>query len=283
MSLAKAFDGASREALPSRRELARGCLAEAVAMTLFVFVGCGAAASNVRKMDGEWDPASTMIISLTFGLAITVLAYMTAHTSGAHINCAVTACLTIVGKCHPVRAVLYLISQLVGSVVGAGLLAATTAGNSAYMDRTGGLGANGLQNPGVSVSGAFVAELMCTLFLCIVVLETAVNGKAVTTEGESMVGGNKQNLAPLPIGLAVFLAHVVCVPITGCSINPTRSFGPSLVAGSWDHHWLWWVAPLSGAIVASALWLAMKALDDPSPQTTLSTPAKNDKKETATV
>ena len=51
--------------------------------------------------------------------------------------------------------------------------------------------------------------------------------------------GNKQNLAPLPIGLAVFLAHVVCIPITGCSINPTRSFGPALVADAWDDHWIW--------------------------------------------
>jgi MIP family channel proteins len=271
--MVKAFDGDDREALPSMRELIKGGFTEFVAMTLFVYVGCGAAASNVAKdAQGEWDPASTLIISLTFGLAITTLAFMTAHSSGGHINCAVTLCLTVVGKCHPARAVVYLVSQLLGSIVGAALLYVTTSTGTQtttgyYMDRTGGLGANGLQSPSVTVGGAFVAEMMMTLLLCIVVLETAVNGKAVTTEGESMVGGNKQNLAPLPIGFAVFLAHVVLVPITGCSINPTRSFGPSLVAGSWDNHWLWWAGPCTGALVASALWLIMKLLEEPASKT----------------
>ena len=76
-----------------------------------------------------------------------MLAYSTAHTSGGHINCAVTLALTIVGKCHPVRAVCYLVVQLLGSITGAGLLKATTQGQglAPNLDRTGGLGANGLQ------------------------------------------------------------------------------------------------------------------------------------------
>ena len=111
----------------------------------------------------------------------------------------------------------------------------------------------------------FPSLLMGTLLLVYVVLETAVNTKAVTTDGETMVRGNKQNLAPIPIGLAVFMAHVICIPITGCSINPTRSFGPALVSGNWDDHWIWWVGPLTGATLASLLWGAVKFLDETEP------------------
>jgi MIP family channel proteins len=255
-------------------------------MTLFVFFGCGAASSNAHftpaappAWDGttaggaEWDSASVTIIALQFGLGITVLAYATAHTSGGHINCAVTLALTIVGSCHPVRAVAYVISQLLGSIVGAALLLATTGGDIADggIDRTGGLGSNGRQNPNVTVGNAVLAEIMGTALLCFVVLESAVNVNAVTTEGESMIRGNKQNLAPIPIGLAVFLAHVICIPITGCSINPTRSFGPAVVSDTWTDHWIWWVGPCTGAVLASLIWGILKFLDEPKATDTTAT------------
>ena len=247
---------------PSNKDLARGGLAELVAMTLFVYFGCGAASSNAHfQASGEWDPASVLAISLTFGLAITVLAYTTAHTSGGHINCAVTFALTIVGECHPVRAVVYLAAQLLGSIFGALLLNATTTNDSSTLDRTGGLGANGYQNDSVTGANAFVVELMGTFLLVYVVLETAVNNKACTTEKPDVA---KQSLAPIAIGLAVFVAHIFLVPITGCSINPTRSFGPALVAGKWDNHWVWWVAPLCGALMAAILWLLAKVVLAPS-------------------
>ena len=251
--------------MPAKMDLARGAVAEFVAMMLFVYFGCGAASSNLRKLsNGEWDPASVTIIALQFGLGITVLAFATAHTSGGHINCAVTWALTMVGTCHPARAAVYFVAQMLGSIVGAALLSATTSGNQAVLDRTGGLGANGYQNVAVTHGNAFLVEVMGTFLLVYVVLEAAVNIKAVTTDGETMVRGNKQNLAPIPIGLAVFLAHVVCIPITGCSINPTRSFGPALVAGYWDNHWMWWVGPLTGATLAALLWGAVKKMDDKS-------------------
>lgn len=206
------------------------------------------------------------IIALQFGLGITVLAYATAHTSGGHINCAVTLALTIVGTCHPLRAVVYFVSQMLGSICGAALLLATTGGtqiSSGGIDRTGGLGSNGRQNANVEVGQALLVEIMGTALLVFVVLEAAVNIKAVTTDGESAIRGNKQNLAPIPIGLAVFMAHVICIPITGCSINPTRSFGPALVSGNWTDHWLWWVGPLVGATAAALLWGLVKKLDEP--------------------
>ena len=265
--LQQGADGTPREPRPSNRALFRGAAAEALAMVLFVFFGCGAASSNARKFDGgEWDPASVTIIALQFGLSITVLVYVTAHTSGGHINGAVTLGLMAVGKCHPLRAAVYLVAQLVGSIAGAAILDGATYGEAHdfTLDRTGGLGSNGRQNPAVSLGRAFAFEFMGTFLLMYTVLETAVNVHSVTTEGESSILGNKLNLAPLPIGFAVFLAHVVCIPVTGCSINPTRSFGPAVVSDTWDDHWLWWVGPCSGSIGASIVWAAMKQLDDPN-------------------
>lgn len=262
----KHFDGSARAPWPSNAELMIGAYVEFLAMALFVYFGCGAASSNAHFNNGEWDSASVTIISLQFGLLITVLAFATAHTSGGHINCAVTLGLTIVGTCHPIRGLVYLVAQLLGSVVGAALLKATTLDSSSFddaivLDRTGGVGANGFQNLAVGVGNAFLVEVMGTLLLVFVVLETAVNTHSVTTDGATMIRGNKLTMAPLPIGLAVFAAHVVCVPITGCSINPTRSFGPSLIANSWDNHWVWWVAPCTGAVIASLMWLLLKKLD----------------------
>lgn len=254
----KAFDGTDREAMPSKSELIKGAYAEFLAMLLFVYFGCGAAASNVHKnpLTGEWDSASVVAIALVFGLLITVLAYGTAHSSGGHINCAVTFGLTLTGKCHPARGAVYLVAQLVGSIAGAGLLAATTGADKLVLDRSGGLGANGFQNASVTFGGAFIAEVMGTALLMYTVLETAVNSKAVTT------GEGKQNLAPLPIGLAVFVAHIFLIPITGCSINPTRSFGPALVSGAWggSNHIVFWLGPLVGSLLASLAWLGMMKL-----------------------
>jgi glycerol uptake facilitator-like aquaporin len=203
-----AFDGTERPAQQEFVVIARGGFAEFIAMMMFVYFGCGAASSNLTKAGGEWDPAATSVVALQFGFGITVLAFATAHSSGGHINCAVTWCLTLAGKCHPLTAVAYLICQIAGSISGALLLSATTKGSDPALDRTGGVGANGFQNDTVTAGNAFLGEFMGTFLLCFVVLESAVNTQAVTMEGERGIRGNKQNLAPLAIGLAVFMAHV---------------------------------------------------------------------------
>lgn len=265
--------------MPPMRDLLVGGIVEFWAMLLFVFFGCGSASSNAHfnppegRGAQEWDSASVTIIALQFGLGITVLAYATAHTSGGHINCAVTLGLSIVGTCHPLRAVVYVVCQLLGSICGAALLLAAT---SPDIDRTGGLGSNGLQNPNVTIANAFVVEAMGTFLLMFVVLESAVNTHSVTTNGESAIRGNKQNLAPIPIGLAVFMAHVVCIPVTGCSINPTRSFGPALVSGTWTNHWLWWVGPCCGSTLAALVWGGLKQVETMGPAPKVAVEAASD-------
>ena len=153
------------------------------------------------------------------------------------------------------RAVTYLVFQLLGSIAGAALLSAATGGSGTALDRTGGLGANGFQSASVTVGNALVVEVMGTALLVFTVLESAVNSKAITS------GATKMSLAPIPIGLAVFVAHIVLIPITGCSINPTRSFGPATISGYWVNHWVWWVGPLLGAGLASALWGLFKIIE----------------------
>ena len=133
------FDGSDRPSMDSAQAIMRGALAEFLAMMLFVYFGCGSAASNAEKntrnftlADGssvavsEWNPASVTIIALQFGLGITVLAYFCAHSSGGHINCAVTWALVLVGKCHPVTGFVYFVAQMLGSIAGALLLKFTT-------------------------------------------------------------------------------------------------------------------------------------------------------------
>eukprot|EP00756_Hemistasia_phaeocysticola_P004317 Hpha_TRINITY_DN12748_c0_g1::TRINITY_DN12748_c0_g1_i1::g.114493::m.114493 len=256
----KHFDGSDRPPTPPVREVMNGAFVEFLAMLFFVYFGCGAAASNAHFNNGEWDSASVTIIALQFGIGILVLVFATAHTSGGHINCAVTLALMIVGNCHPLRAIVYFAAQMTGSICGAALLKASTSGG---LDRTGGLGSNGLQNKNVDVSDAFLVEMMGTALLVFVVLETAVNSRSCTTQrgGESIIRGEAQNLAPLSIGFAVFMAHVVCIPVTGCSINPTRSFGPALVSGTWDDHWIWWAGPCTGSVLATLVWLIMKKIE----------------------
>merc|ERR1711934_108625 len=268
------IDGTDRAPMPTPKDLIVGGFSEFIAMTLFVYFGCGAAASNAHRNspgDGEWDSSSVTIIAFQFGFGITVLAYAVAHTSGAHINCAVLWALMLVGTCHPVRFVVYFVCQILGSILGAGMLYATFT--DAVGDRTKSLGANGLQNvyvgtvngvpqlEKVATHSAVLGELMGTALLVYVVLETAVNTKAATSSHYTMIRGQNANLAPIPIGLAVFMAHVLLIPITGCSINPTRSFGPAVVANVWNDHWIFWVGPFVGSTIAVIFWAILKYVD----------------------
>ena len=164
-----------------------------------------------------------------------------AHISGGQNNCAVTFALVsaafryqtapadclLISLFSVAQGLVNLVSQLVGSVLGATLLLAATAGGEGARDRTHTLGSYVLSHT-YSVGNAFVSELLRTALLVYVVFETAVNNKSTARHN-----------APLAIGGAVFLAHMVNISITGCSINPTRSFGPAMVASLNGAEGLW--------------------------------------------
>jgi len=223
--------------------------AECIAMTLFVVIGCGAACAN-----GAGDSPSRLIVALAFGMGILVLAYSVGHHSGGQINCAVTLSLVLGGQVPWYQGLANLLAQLVGSLLGAVLLCAVfPCGN----DMTGGVGTNVI-NDRFGVGSVLVGEMLGTFILCFVVWETAVSPAA-------SCGKN----ACIAIGFAVFLAHVILLPVDGCSINPTRSFGPAIVGAirscngynstpGLEDLWVMWVGPLLGGALAALTHVAFK-------------------------
>jgi MIP family channel proteins len=206
-------------------------IAEFLAMTLFILIGCGTACALPGKAQladadegaEEWskdlDSAWVLEVGLAFGIGIMVLAYSIGHISGGEINGAVTIGLIAAGVQSPVQGIANIAAQLMGSVFGAVILSIIFSSSN---DNTGGLGSNGVDKD-YSTPGclpALVAEIFGTFLLMSTVLQTAVNPKSK---------GNRAQ-ACMAIGFSVALAHFVLVPIDGCSINPTRSFGPAMVA-----------------------------------------------------
>jgi len=212
-------------------------------MAMFVVVGCGTAVTN-----GAFDAASRLMVAFAFGMGILVLAYAFAPHSGAQINCAVTLALVLGGALPPAQGAANFVGQTLGSVVGAIVLCAMVPCSE---DVTGNLGAN-VVNVQYGNTHALAAEIFGTFLLCLVVFETAVSEKAIAG-----------NVAPLAIGFAVFLAHVILLPIDGCSINPTRSFGPAIVSnfrdcqsfspGGLRDFWVMVAGPCAGAALAAAV------------------------------
>eukprot|EP00931_Biecheleriopsis_adriatica_P010593 TRINITY_DN111669_c0_g1_i1.p1 TRINITY_DN111669_c0_g1~~TRINITY_DN111669_c0_g1_i1.p1 ORF type:complete len:286 (-),score=50.88 TRINITY_DN111669_c0_g1_i1:122-949(-) len=228
----------------------KAACAEFVAMTLFVIVGCGTACAN-----GAADGQNRLLVALAFGMGILVLAYACGHHSGGHINCAVTFSLVLGGQVPWYQGCANLFAQLLGSMLGAGFLAGIFPCNA---DMTTTLGTN-IISPRFDDWRALLAEVVGTFLLCFVVWETAVS-----KSGSKACGKN----ACIAIGFAVFLAHVLLLPIDGCSINPTRSFGPAVVSamrscpnlqhGGLEDLWVMWVGPLLGAAIAAAVNFAFR-------------------------
>jgi len=226
-------------------------VAEYIAMTLFVVIGCGSAMGIAKEEGSAW----VLQVSLTFGLAITSLAYAVGHYSGGQINCAVTLGLVLTGKCTVAQGALNFVGQMLGSLTGAFVLLLMYP---VKQDKTGQLASNAISD-GFQWSHAFIGEFMMTFLLVFVVLESATN---------PMSAANR-SMACMAIGLSVFLAHSVLIPIDGCSINPTRSFGPAVIARLFKHKlvnkkaepfkhmWIWWAAPLLGAAAASGVSAAL--------------------------
>lgn len=270
----------------------RGALAEFIGMTLFVYIGTGAAISTGEQLASSAAPTAASVarvlpISFAFGMSILVQAYSFGHISGGHFNPAVTYCLFLVGECELVQLVYYFFAQFGGATLGSLIL----WGSVSHMgdDRREaveqiigsppfGLGANGL-NPALSQANGFLLEFMGTLVLCVTVVMTCLHKKGLAQ--------GAPNLAPLAIGFAVFLAHVVLVPLTGCGINPARTFGPAVVnsiggADVWATScWIYFFGPFAASMVAAAIYKFLFAPDEDEEIDAKAKP-KNDVPEAAT-
>lgn len=180
-------------------------------------------------------------VSLAFGLSVLTMAYAVGHVSGGHFNPAVTVGLCTARRFLARDVIPYVIAQLAGAIVGAGILYLIASGKAGF-DASSGFAANGYDNyspGGYSLMAALVAELLMTFFFLIVILG-ATDKRA------------PQALAGVAIGLALTLIHLVTIPVTNTSVNPARSTGPALFAGGWaiKQLWLFWLAPIVGAALA---------------------------------
>ncbi len=188
-------------------------------------------------------------VALAFGLSVLTMAYAVGHISGGHFNPAVTVGLWAGGRFKAGEILPYWIAQVLGAVAGAFVLSLIATGKTGFDLAASGFAANGYaeHSPGgYSLVAGFVAEVALTFFFLLVILGS--------TDRRAPAG-----FAPIAIGLALTLIHLVGIPVTNTSVNPARSTAPALFVGGWAlaQLWLFWVAPIVGAAAAGAIgrWL----------------------------
>ena len=211
--------------------------AEMVGTFVLTLLGCGTA-----MFLGCNTPAGVVGTAVAFGLAVVAMAYTIGGISGCHINPAITLGVALSGRMTWKDACGYWCGQVIGGIIaGAVLLLLTNV--VAAPDLTGGLGTNGVAYAGGPM-GACLVELIATFIFVLVVLGTT----------DAKVGAG--NLAGLAIGLSLILIHLVCINLTGTSVNPARSIGPAIFAGgqALADLWVFIVAPLVGGALAACVW-----------------------------
>jgi aquaporin Z len=206
-------------------------LAEIIGTALLIIGGCGAAIFAGGSL-------GVLGIALAFGLSLTIIAILVGGISGAHVNPAVTIALALSGKFPWNKVLGYILAQIVGAIVGALILFTVVSNfaNSSLLINSG-FGTNVLSG-GVSTIAGAIIEIIMTMILCLVVLATTRSSWS-------------QSMTPVAVGIALFIANVVAMPLTGASINPARSIGPSLVSGqNMGSLGLFILAPVFGAVLA---------------------------------
>jgi len=217
----------------------RNWFAEAIATYALVFFGPLAIILSVVAFGDGLSIESIIMISLGHGAAIGLMVYAFGHISGAHINPAVTIPMMITKKISVADGIGYIIFQLIGAVVAAFSLKAILPEIGAKVNFGTQGGPSELLNN--SVMAGITVEIILTFFLVTVIFLTAVHKKAPA------------GIHGISIGGMVFLLHLVGVPLTGASMNPARTFGPAVVSGFWELHWLYWLAPIIGGIIAGVI------------------------------
>lgn len=188
-------------------------------------------------------------VALAFGLTVLTMAFAIGHISGCHLNPAVSVGLVVGGRFKASELIPYIIAQLIGGIIGAGVLYLIASGKAGF-DVHAGFASNGFgeHSPGgYSLTAAFVSEFVMTFMFLFIILGA--------TDKRAPAG-----FAPIAIGLGLTLIHLISIPVTNTSVNPARSTGPAIFAGGWAlaQLWLFWVAPILGAAVAGVVyrWLS---------------------------
>jgi aquaporin Z len=218
-------------------------IAECIGTFWLVFGGCGSAVFAAAFPDVG---IGLLGVSLAFGLTVVTMAYAIGHISGCHLNPAVTFGLWAGGRFDAKDIPLYVAAQVIGAVIAAYLLFVIASGNADYSVATNGLAANGFESgsPGkYSLISGLLIELVLTAFFLWIIMGA--------TDGRAPAG-----FAPIAIGMALTLIHLISIPITNTSVNPARSTGPALIVGglALQQLWLFWIAPIVGGLIGGGLY-----------------------------
>jgi len=183
-------------------------------------------------------------VSIAFGLTVLTMAYAIGHISGCHLNPAVTVGLWVGGRFEAKEVLPYIVSQVLGGIAGAGVLYLIASGKPGF--ELGGFAANGFgeHSPGgYSMQSALITEIVMTFAFLIIILGT--------THKKASAG-----FAGMAIGLGLTLIHLISIPVTNTSVNPARSTSQAIFVQGWafEQLWLFWVAPIAGAIIAGLLY-----------------------------
>ncbi len=217
----------------------RNWFAEAIGTYALVFFGPLAIILSVVAFGDGLSIESIIMIALAHGAAVGLMVYAFGHVSGAHINPAVTIPMMITKKISVADGIGYIIFQLIGAVVAAFSLKAILPEIGAQVNFGTQGGPSELLNS--SIMAGITVEIILTFFLVTVIFLTAVHKKAPA------------GIHGISIGGMVFLLHIVGVPLTGASMNPARTFGPAVISGFWELHWIYWLAPIVGGIIAGVI------------------------------
>jgi aquaporin Z len=230
-------------------------LAEGFGTFWLVFGGCGSAVLAAAFGGPSSNLGIGLLgVSLAFGLTVVTMAYAIGHISGCHLNPAVTLGLVAGGRHSAKEALPYIVAQTIGGAAGALVLYVIASGKPGF--EVGGFAANGFDEHspgGYGLVAAFVAEVVLTAFFLIIIMGS--------TDKRAPAG-----FAPIAIGLALTLIHLIGIPVTNLSVNPARSTGPALVVGGWAlaQLWLFWVAPLLGGAIGGSTYKALFETSDAS-------------------
>lgn len=224
------------------RNILIACIGEFCGTFMFLWVAyvIATVANYNTELEGFF-PSKVILISLGFGFSLLVNVFVFYRVSGGQFNPCVTLALALVGAVPPLRAILLVVTQLLAGMAAAGAADAMTPGPVSFINTLG---------EGVSRTRGLWIEAFVTAQLCITVLFMAVEKHRATF------------IAPFPIGVSLFMGHLVAVFPTGAGINPARSLGPCVVARSFpNYHWIYWVGPIIGSLMAAALYHILKALE----------------------
>ncbi|UPR57279.1 aquaporin Z [Vibrio sp. ED004] len=225
-------------------------IAEMFGTFWLVLGGCGSAVLAAAFPDVG---IGLLGVSLAFGLTVLTMAFAIGHISGCHLNPAVTIGLWSGGRFDAKDVAPYIIAQVIGGIIAGGVLFVIASGQAGFDAAASGFASNGYgeHSPGgYSLTAALVCEVVMTMVFLFVIMG-ATDSKAPT------------GFAPIAIGLCLTLIHLISIPVTNTSVNPARSTGVAVFVGDWavSQLWLFWVAPIIGAVIGAMIYKAVRGSD----------------------